>query len=171
MGLEKIFGDGRKACYKDSYKRISKYLSHYIKDERCFAEIASVLLLVVDLSVYKNNKNRQAVADLLYPEAVKLTGKSQNYLLSRVSFYSQFIRGKQPRADYCFGNGNIDDPLLRVVVALGDTVFNSDLIDDYDNAPVLLTGIDVNMKYFNVMRNDVSREIAFLFDFEGKRHW
>lgn len=171
MGLKKLFGDSRKACYKDSYKKVSKYLSPYIKDEKCYAEIASVLFLVVDLAVFQNNKNRQAVADLLYPEATKLTGKSHNYLFSRVEFYSQFIRGKQPRADYCFGNGIIDDPLLRVIVALGDTVFNSALIDDYDNAPIFLTGIDTNMKYFETMRNDVSREVAFLFDFEGKRHW
>ena len=171
MGLSKLFGDGRKSAYKTTYKSLVRHLSPYITDKRCYAEIASVLFSVTDLAVFQNGKNRIAVNEIIYPMSSELTGQSVEYLQSRVSFYSEFIRVKQPRADFCFGEGNVDDGLLRIIIALGDIIFDSALIDNYDFAPITVQSIDKCMKFTSIMKKNVTQEIAFLYDYMGKCNW
>lgn len=165
MGLEKIFGDGRKSSFKSSYKTIKKYLNPYTKDIRCELDIAAALLVIFDFAVYNKGQNREKVAQLICPIAKTLTNSTDSELQRRMDFYGEFIRGKQPRCDFCFGNGNVDNGLLRVIMALGDIVYNPNLIDDYDNAPVLIGDMFLNLKFTEIMKNKVTKEIASVFDY------
>lgn len=59
----------------------------------------------------------------------------------RVDFYMQFMNGKKPRAEYIPIKSDFSDHASRVFGAFSDILYNSSLIDDYDNASIF--GIDM----------------------------
>jgi hypothetical protein len=140
-------------------------LAPYIKDLRCELDIASALVVIYDFAVYNKGENRRLVSQLICPLAMKLTNATNEDLQKRMDFYGEFIRGKQPRCDYCPGNGSVDNGVLRVIMALGDIVYNPDLINDYDNATVLVGDIFSSVAFTEVMKDKVTKEVAFAFDY------
>lgn len=172
-----LFGDIRKSKFKSSYKKIKKYLKPYIDDEKCNVEIVAVLIVVYDFAIFNTRdilnkyKERKSMANIMIPFATKLADTDTDYLQKRMDFYGEFIRGKQPRCDFCFGDGkNTDNPLLRVIMALGDVMYNTDLINNYDSGAVLIGDIFEGGK-FAVIIKKVSEEIIFALDNATHHLW
>lgn len=92
-------------------------------------------------------------------------------LEKRMEFYAEFIREKQPRCDFNpFIDNKSENGLLRAVFALGDIVYNPKLIDDYDNAAVLITSFSDTERFTEITMN-VVKEISLVFEHVQIVNW
>ncbi len=175
-----IFGDSRKATFKRAYKTIAQYIHPFTDDPRIDAEIAAALIVLYDFGIFNTHdiltkfKLRKNMANLIIPYAAKLTKTNIEHIQKRMDFYGLFIRGKSPRFVYNLGNDTPDfseNPLGRLIFAFADVVYDTALIDNYHNSPMLIKDIFENMKFITTMKEKVTPAFLLAMDKAIKLDW
>ena len=90
-----------------------------------------------------------------------------NKLHQREVFYAKIIRNEYPiRCEWNLSGNEMDNnnPYIRAWSAFGDMVVNPQCADDYENAPVVLWGIDEIFKLFPVMTGILENVVIPLVD-------
>lgn len=135
--------------FEKEYDELLNYmqLSGIRVDKEIQTELAAYLFVIVDIAVFHSD-NRLIINSVIKQKIQeKIPSLVISELESKIDFYSEFIRGKKPRAelltlcdDSVRQKCNIN-PLTRITMAFADRVLNPACIVDYDNAPMRLSGI------------------------------
>lgn len=144
-----------KSLYKKTFKKIKKAYRGFINGIESDTEISVALYVIFDLYAIINKK-REQVANATVPLVIQFADWNEQYVKSRVSFYYDFIE-KQPRCDYVLGEKEeVKNPVNRIVMALSDVIFNPDLSDNYDTAPIRLFGAIEGIMCMSIVMNVIS---------------
>ena len=121
--------------------------------------IASIILLRLD-----KEKEAKKISNELYDKFPWIvTGFTQ-----RMDFYSQFLNGKEPRAEYIPEESrDFSNAYVRLQFAFEDILMSPNLIDDYDNAPLLilpgmeLINFTITMDHFHNLIVDLIKSLGY----------
>lgn len=127
--------------FRKSFKEIKKLYTYQSPGAWADTEIYASLYVIFDFFAFLHNK-REIVATAIAPLYIDLTNDTHEYVISRLEFYNEFLRHKQPRCDFAPNEKEeVKNPISRVSMALTDIISNPDLLNDYDTSPMQLCGL------------------------------
>lgn len=136
-------------CKKfDSYPTVKKCKHHK-------AFTAAFLFVLADLLVRSNSDrqewfehSKQAVAFV-----EKYLSKEELYIYdASVELFAHIWNGEvMPRGEWCLHDGKNDNQFYNLYLCYGDLLWNSEYLNDYGSAPILIKGITETADFFKGM--------------------
>jgi hypothetical protein len=106
----------------------------------------------------KKNKQEKVRAEVLEVLGEKFTwywmaldGTVKSSFSKRMDFYTSVVNGLPLRCEWC---AESNQPDIRLFIAFGDRIFNTNCCDDYENAPLVIRSI-FEVQKFAEMMNEV----------------
>ena len=108
---------------------------------------AAYLYVIADCSYMGNYNKRRENADYVFSFLDKnLSDEEMKVFDKAVDLFGQVIRKEIiPRGDWCYYNGDYGNALQNIFLCYGDLINNPESIDNYEEAPIIIRGIDVQM--------------------------
>lgn len=146
--------------YKEKVKDIC---SQYCIGSHVGFEILPILYLLTDYAAVKCDYTVQQRTDLStrivdeFKKHAFSAGPSEDLFWSRMDFYQSFFEGRKAKATFMFQSLSDDDltGLSGALWAFGDILYNPSIINDYDNAPLLLRGFDQITRFQTIYRQEL----------------
>ena len=137
----------------------SKFTSFsMIKECEMYKPITAAYLYVISDFNYSGNYNRRREnANYIFSllEGI-LSREEMTFFDKAVDLFGQIIRKEiVPRGDWCFYNGDKGNALQNIFLCYGDLINNPSSIDNYDRAPTMIRGIDVQMMFAVEFNNKI----------------
>jgi Ca2+/Na+ antiporter len=130
-------------------------------------ELLPVLFVVCDFAATSAKKDRSAITNeiLAFLNSDCIENKMQDDVFkNRVDLYGEIIRGKSLRAEWLFGNTNIEsNAIVNCGIAFGDVLVNPDCAVNYSSAPVMIHNVFEVTEFATIMTNQVLPEFVNCF--------
>lgn len=156
-----MFGFLRKKSPFEKY--YAEFLAQPIikKSENCKPITAAYLFVLSDFSLAAKGKyeERNGTAQKIFSvlEGKYLTPSEMSVFDKTIDLFGQVIRGEiRARGDWCFSNDVGDNSIYNLFLCYGDLIKSPHYLDDYENAPISISGIDTMMNFavkFNPILN------------------
>ncbi len=136
-------------CKKfDSYPTVKKCKYH-----KGFT--AAFLFVLADLLVRSNSDrqewfehSKQAVAFV----EKRLSKEELRIFDDSLTLFARIWNGEvMPRGDWCLHNGENDNPFYNLYLCYGDLLWDSEYLNDYESAPILIRGTVEMVDFFKDM--------------------
>lgn len=129
-------------------------------------EIVPFMYVIADIATINANKDRNFTSNIFkkwYRKSLIISNQIDDIFNERVNFYAEFVRGKQPRYEWLFfEKPQIEENgIFRCCAAFGDIIFNPECLENYDNAPVIINGIDNNLIFAKQMNSFIGTVAEF----------
>ena len=139
--------------------------------ENAAFELMPAMFVIADYAASVSKKNREKIADEimgLIANSAMDQGKSNwpEEFDKRVELYGSAIRGRKLRGEWLdFETEAFEaNGLLRCVLMVGDILYNSMCVDNYDQAPVMLRGLYEKRDFASITMAGIAEQLTGLFE-------
>ena len=139
---------------KDLLESMPRYKGNDTEILAFLSRIGTVTVLWVGGEIQKYKRETNEFVDSVLSE------ENKNQFLKRESFYWGISNGKKAKGLWALSDippSIMSVPMLRCAVAFGDCITNPEMIDDYENAPLLIDGVGEVAAFQNMFMGDFFR--------------
>lgn len=158
----------QRSCFHLSSK-IVETIQNFDTETKAKFETLPFLYIIFDFAMASSEKSveqRTFFCNAIMERIKQIYPISITVFNQRTSLYDNVINGKHVRCDWSFGNSSLynSNPLAKCAALLCDILYNPKCANDYDNAPLMVYGLDISLRYSMSVANPIVQLTADIFE-------
>ena len=154
------------SIFTDHYNKIISIAEKSPISQNAEFEVVPAMYVVMDYAAASAEKDRKGIMDAILQEINVLDQSTFMEIFDRrCVLYGEIIRGKKLRCEWFMGDRDVfnNNAISKCTALLGDILYNPDCADDYDTAPILISGLSEAMTFSVTVMNPIRNELMDLF--------